>query len=100
MTAYFNRFILSLTLKEAKDMYHQGRCDDDVEFYVEQPKFRRQLAKIASEDISDELKEYGFEFEEDSIEEQNRLNRMRILWLAAAQILEEYAEKRIKTWLL
>ena len=87
MKAYFDRFTLNITLADAASMSHSGACDSDVENYLATNKsIQRQLAKISPVDIESELYEYGawndYELSNDD------LNRERIVWIAAGNIME------------
>jgi folate-binding Fe-S cluster repair protein YgfZ len=90
MFAQFNRFSIQMTKKEAAKASHQGDCEKDVRTLRQQPKIRRQLAKINSELIKQELKEYGAW--EDAELADKEMNEIRILWLAAGDIVD-YVKK-------
>ena len=92
MYTSFNRFYLEMTKDQARSAFHQGACDKDVLQLKKDPKIRRQLVKISDEDLAEELKEYGaWDAEELSNREDNEL---RIVWLAAGNIVESIKEKR------
>lgn len=86
MVAYFNRFSITMTKYEARVMSHRGQCYPDVAHYASLPKFKRQLAKIATEDLAKELKEYCCWDTEELA--NNEENQKRILWIAAGMIVE------------
>lgn len=88
MTAYFNRFTLSMTLAEALSASHPGPCDVDVEELTRKPKIRRQLDKLNPDTVIDELREYGA-WEDDELFDHAR-NLRRVVWLAACDIAEEH----------
>lgn len=92
MIAYFNRFQIKMTMAEAKAAYHRGMCDDDVEALLRKPHIRNQLEKIKMEDIQAELKEYGA-WDRGELQEFHN-NRLRILWIAAGDIVEESKSSR------
>lgn len=87
MTAYFERFTLSLTLAEALSASHPGPCDADVEELTRKPKIRRQLAKLDPADLAAELAEYGA-WDNEELADHAR-NLQRIVWLAAGNIVDE-----------
>lgn len=92
--ACFERFSIEITRKDAMAMAHQGDCDEDVKAHVTLPRFKRQLDKIPVTEIAAELKEYGaWDAEELSNEEENR---MRVLWLAACDVKENYQMRSVK----
>lgn len=87
MIAYFNRFALSITKAQAASGSHQGDCEKDVRALLSYPTITRQFKKIPAADIAAELKEYGaWNFEELLDVEENKL---RILWIACSNIVEE-----------
>jgi hypothetical protein len=85
MYASFNCFKIKTTKKEAFSMSHQGECYYDIAALL--PKFNRQLEKIGAEKIAAELKECGAWSEEELSDIEQ--NKMRILWIAAGNIIEE-----------
>lgn len=86
MTAYFNRFIITMTMKQAADAAHIGDCTDDVKKLCSNRKIKEQLEQISASDLRDELQEYGAwdEAELDNREE----NEERVIWIAACNIME------------
>ena len=92
MYATFNRFELQMTLDQARSASHVGRCDDDVAELVKTPAIARQLRKINPDSIRAELAEYGAW---DAAELSNDAdNLQRIVWCAACNISEEYAQRK------
>jgi len=87
----FNRGELRLPREALLDCHHQGRCDDDVEFWHAQIDWDAQT--MTADDIRDELFEYGAW---DATELANiEANQQRILWLAAGDYQERlYSETR------
>lgn len=57
---------------------------------IEYP-LRRQLNKIGPQKIADELQEYGA-WDEDELKDHAE-NRLRIVWIAAGDIMDELYEK-------
>lgn len=87
MYAQFNRFEIKMTLQQAKNVSHQGRCDSDVIELLKVPAIKNQLKKITPEDIRDVLKEYGAWEDEELKNHENNLERL--IWLASCNISEE-----------
>lgn len=81
------RIEIQMTLAQAQSASHQGRCDDDVTALMGEPKIARQLAKIPADILRDELREYGA-WEDDELTDHDT-NLLRILWIAAGDIVEE-----------
>jgi hypothetical protein len=76
-----------MTLAQAKDASHQGRCDEDVKYLCSLPAIKRQLKKISDEGLKNELRGYGAWDDE---ELNNRVeNEERIIWISAGNIREE-----------
>jgi len=91
MITQFNRFEISLTMKQAVSASHSGQCDDDVNYLLTLPAIKRQLKKISDIDLVPELKEYGA-WSEDEL--KNRIdNEQRIIWIAAGNIVDEKNQK-------
>jgi len=87
MQAYFERFVIKITLKQAKSVSHQGQCDEDVKELLKDKIFLRQFKKIDSESIAAELQEYGAWDKEELKDIEANLER--ITWIAACNIVEE-----------
>ena len=88
MNAYFDRFTIEMTKKQARACSHSGPCDENVKALRTHKKIRFQLARISNEYLKAQLKEYGAWDEE---ELQDRIdNEERILWIAACDIREEH----------
>ena len=81
------RIELNITKQIAAICSHQGNCDNDVNYVINNmPKVKKQLDAIPAELLASELSEYGAW---DEIELQdNEANKQRILWIAAGDILE------------
>jgi len=87
MFASFNRFELQMTMAEAKGASHQGQCDEDVAALLATSKIRRQFAKIDPNAIRAELADYGA-WDDEQLGDDAK-NQLRILWIAAGNIVEE-----------
>ena len=81
------RIELHITKEQAHIGSHQGQCDSDVQWLSEQPKIRRQLAKIDPALLASELSAYGAWDEVELADHQQNLQRL--LWLACGDIVEE-----------
>ena len=88
--ALFNRFQLIMTLCEAKECSHIGDCEKDVRALLSTPEMQKQFSKLAVNDIRQELQEYGAWTEEELKDVE--MNQVRLLWIAACNIWEEYFE--------
>ena len=86
MTAYFERFQITMTRAQAKGASHPGPCDDDIDFLLKMPSIKRQLAKIPDDVLASELREYGAWLDDDLADRE--LNEARIVWIAACNITE------------
>lgn len=85
-TAYFERFTLELPDAAVVDCYHQGACDEDVDFWSSRITRHEE---ITPEKLAAELKEYGAWDEEELSDDQ--ANWKRLIWIAAGNIQEEMA---------
>jgi hypothetical protein len=85
-TAHFNRFSFDMPAQAVEDCYHQGSCDEDVDFW----HGKIDLSHIDEEALARELQEYGAW---DSKQLQDRTeNEKRIIWLGAGNIQEAQEE--------
>ncbi len=92
MLAQFERFDISMSLKQAQSASHAGRCDEDVVALLKHPSIIKQLAAIAPAKLAAELKEYGA-WEPHELAD-HEMNKNRIIWLAAGNINEAYKMAR------
>lgn len=81
--ASFNRFEIELTEEQALNCSHQGDCYQDVKDTL--PELGLSLDP---DKVRDELKEYGAWDEEELKDDEENL--LRIVWIAAGDIREEY----------
>ena len=87
MIASFDRFSIKLTMQQTLSCSHPGPCDSDVRALLKLPSVQRQLKKIPSRILRDELREYGaWDEAELSIRTENNA---RIIWIAAGDIAEK-----------
>lgn len=91
MYASFERFELKLTKDQTLTGSHPGPCDDDIEALLKIPAIKKQLDKIESAKIRDELKEYGA-WNDQELSDDGQ-NRARILWIACGNIRDELNNK-------
>lgn len=84
LTYYFNRFEVTLPLQCVIDCSHQGKCDDDVKFWL-----KKLNLVIFPDDLRKELKEYGAWDEIELSDHESNLNR--ILWITACNLKEDYS---------
>jgi hypothetical protein len=88
MYATFTGFEIEMTKNDALSMAHQGQCIDDVKAFLKTNKsIHKQLDKIGSEAIAEELKNYGAW--DDTQLADVEANKEKIVWLAANNIREE-----------
>lgn len=86
--AFFNYdFALELTEDQAESGSHSGNCYNDVKELLKLPEVLEQFESINPESIRKELKEYGAWNEAELSNDEE--NRIRILWIACANIREE-----------
>lgn len=91
MIAYFDRFTIEMTKKQALEGSHPGPCDEDIKALLQEPKIKRQFKKIPPAAIAEELKGYGA-WDETELND-HEANKARILWIACGDIREELHEK-------
>ncbi len=77
---------LQLTKEQAGFGYHQGQCDADIAYLRQEPRIKRQLAKIDPALLRDELREWGA-WDDDELSDHDA-NLDRILWLACGDIID------------
>ncbi len=78
---------LKIFSKHAAIASHPGKCDDDVNYIMQLPYIKKQLAVIDKEQLIKELKEYcAWDDNELSSHEDNL---MRIVWIASGNIIED-----------
>ena len=84
MYAIFNRFEIDLPEECVKDCSHQGRCDEDVEYW--QTKLNLNLNRS---DMIKELSEYGA-WENNELEAlSNDELEQKIVWIGACNISDD-----------
>jgi hypothetical protein len=87
-TSRSGRIKLEMTLEQAQSVSHQGRCDEDLERLRRAPAIARQLAGIGLDALRDELLGYHV-WGPDELEDHDT-NLIRILWLAAEDIVDKH----------
>lgn len=76
-----------MTLAQARSASHSGDCESDVRALLTVPRILRQLDRLGPDAIRYELKGYGAWDEEELAD--NEMNRVRFVWVAAGQIVDE-----------
>ena len=84
----FNYGELHLPIEALKDCHHQGRCDDDVEYWHGQIDWDSQ--SMDADAIRSELSQYGAWDDEQLSKIKD--NQERILWIAAGNWQDEQFE--------
>lgn len=83
LEAYFERFTIEMTKEQALTCSHVGDCYQDVEATILELKLN-----LDPDMVREELKEYGAWDEVELMDDE--VNLMRIVWIAAGDIREEY----------
>ena len=84
-TAHFDRFSIEMPLEAARDCTKPGPAHAGVAYWLE--RLGIDWDAIEAQDIRDELKAYGA-WDSEELEDEKR-NRARILWIAAAIVREQ-----------
>ena len=77
---------LKLLMKHAREVHHPGDCEPDVLRVMQLPYVRRQLERVDSKKLRDELRGYGGWEEEELQDHQENLKRL--VWIAGCDIAE------------
>ena len=85
-TSSDGRINLQMTKAQAQSAMHPGDCEHDVRALMQEPKIARQLRKLNPEDVKRELDGYGA-WDDDELAD-HEMNLVRLVWLAAGDILE------------
>jgi hypothetical protein len=88
MFAYFNRFSIQITLKQAESAAHQGDCEESTKALIGKVARPR---KCNVSNLAAELEETGAWTKEELQDDEQ--NWIRILWIAACNIKEEYRHR-------
>ena len=91
MYALMDDFEIEMTKNQALSASHPGDCEDEVQELLLDRKIVRQLDKIGPDKIRAYLLSTGG-WEEDELTDDAR-NRVRIVWLAACDIVDEIHER-------
>lgn len=83
--AIFNSFEIEMTLEQARSMSHSGDCEPDVLDAIKNGLGKQLKGK--EDDVRRELSEYGSWDDEELCDDE--MNLVRILWIAANNIVEE-----------
>jgi len=86
MQAPFNYITESLNITKAvaNECSRSGDNEYSVNYYMNLPKYRKQLLKLDKEQVRNELNEYGA-WEDDELENHED-NLQRLFWLACGNI--------------
>ena len=86
MEAPFNYITESLNITKAvaNECSRSGDNEYSVNYYMNLPKYRKQLLKLDKEQVRNELNEYGA-WEDDELENHED-NLQRLFWLACGNI--------------
>ena len=83
---HFNRFEFKLTRDQAMTGFHQGQCDESINYLRTVPAIAKQLDKLDPAKVRDELREAGAWTDEELANHDDNLSRL--LWVACADIVE------------
>lgn len=81
------RIELNITKATAARCSHAGDCESDVLSEMQDPKYRRQLAKLDPSIVAESLKEYGAWDDKELAD--HTANLKRLFWLACCDVAEE-----------
>ena len=81
---------LEIPFELAEIGYHQGQCDDDVNYLSGTKPIWNQLKQIDPQVLRDELDEYGA-WDDDELSDHSQ-NLQRLLWLACGDIIDNVEE--------
>jgi len=86
MEAPFNYITESLNITKAvaNECSRSGDNEYSVNYYMNLPKYKKQLLKLDKEQVRNELNEYGA-WEDDELENHED-NLQRLFWLACGNI--------------
>ena len=86
MQAPFNYITESLNITKAvaNECSRSGNNEYSVNYYMNLPKYKKQLLKLDKEQVRNELNEYGA-WEDDELENHED-NLQRLFWLACGNI--------------
>lgn len=77
---------LNITKKQALSVSHPGQCLQDVIALMNEPKIKRQLKKLNSENLKKELSGYGTWDDEEL--QNHEENLIRWLWISCGDIVD------------
>lgn len=88
MEAPFNYITASLNITKAiaSECSCSGNNEDSVNYYMNLPKYRKQLLKIDKEELKNELNDFGC-WEDDELENHED-NLQRIFWISCGNIID------------
>ena len=85
---------LKLTREIIEECAHQGQCDDDVRYWVQQPIIESQLSQLSEEFVARVVQSYGGNLD------SHESNLESLLWVACWDMKEsdEFKDKRRKNF--
>lgn len=88
MEAPFNYITASLNITKAvaNECSRSGDNEYSVNYYMNLPKYKKQLSKIDKEELINELNEFGC-WDDDELQDHNE-NLQRIFWLSCGSIVD------------
>ena len=88
MQAPFNYITSSLNISKAvaEECSKSGNNEYSVNYYMNLPRYKKQLSKIDKEELKAELNDIGA-WEDEDLENHN-MNLQRIFWLACSDIID------------
>lgn len=88
MESPFNYITASLNITKAvaEECSQSGNNESSVNYYMNLPKYKRQLSKIDKEQLKTELNDFGV-WEDYELENHND-NLQRIFWLSCGNIID------------
>ena len=88
MEAPFNYIMASLNITKAvaNECSKSGNNENSVNYYINLPKYKKQLDKIDKEELKQELNDIGV-WEDEELENHND-NLQRIFWLSCGRIVD------------
>jgi hypothetical protein len=88
----FNHFEISMTKSQAQSISKPGKdAHDDIVDLLKDPKIKKQLDDLDPKKVREELSEYGA-WDDDELED-DAANKIRILWIAGGNIMDNKDEE-------
>jgi len=87
-TSSCGKIELQMTIKQAQNVSHSGRCDEDVQFLSEQKEIKEITDNLNKEDLREVVSEIFVDATEEELSNHER-NIKKLLWIAGNDIAEE-----------